>query len=170
MNTRHTVIDTEIGELTLVARDDSLTGLYFPGHWTKPDRSRFGALVLTRDDRLLARAQAQLRDYLAGQRTAFEIPLALDGDGFQRQVWALLQEIPFGDTTTYGALAERLGDKRRAWSVGQAVAHNPVSIIVPCHRVLGKDGRLTGYAGGPARKRFLLALEEPALVAAGRLF
>jgi methylated-DNA-[protein]-cysteine S-methyltransferase len=170
MTARHALIDTEIGELTLVARDDCLIGLYFPGHWTKPDRSTFGALVSTRDDRVLGAAQNQLVEYLAGQRTTFDLPIALEGDAFQQQVWALLREMPFGATSTYGALAEQLGDKNRAWSVGQAVAHNPVSIMVPCHRVLGKDGRLTGYAGGPARKRFLLALEEPALVTAGRLF
>jgi methylated-DNA-[protein]-cysteine S-methyltransferase len=82
----------------------------------------------------------------------------------------MLEEIPLGETTTYGELARKLGDSSLAWSVGQAVGHNPLSIIVPCHRVVGKDGKLTGYAGGLKRKQFLLDLEEPAVVKAGRLF
>jgi methylated-DNA-[protein]-cysteine S-methyltransferase len=101
---------------------------------------------------------------------AFDLPLAVDGDEFQRRVWAMLDEIPFGETTTYGELAERLGDKALAQRVGQAVGHNPLSIVVPCHRVVGKDGKLTGYAGGLKRKQFLLDLEEPAAVKSERLF
>ncbi|GAA1618148.1 hypothetical protein GCM10009744_00900 [Kribbella alba] len=85
-------------------------------------------------------------------------------------MWALLDEIPFGETTTYGELAERLGDQTLAQQVGKAVGQNPLSIVVPCHRVVGKDGKLTGYAGGLKRKQFLLDLEEPATVKAGRLF
>ena len=101
----------------------------------------------------------------------FDLPIELSGDEFQRQVWALLDEIPFGETTTYGELAERLGDKSLAQEVGQAVGHNPVSIIVPCHRVLGKNGKLTGYAGGLKRKQKLLDLESAASPAASdRLF
>jgi methylated-DNA-[protein]-cysteine S-methyltransferase len=170
MNTRHAIVKTLIGELTFVATDGAITGLYFPHHWTKPSRDAFGPLVDVRDDTLLDAAQAQLAQYLSGLRTAFDLPTAARGDDFEKRVWAMLDEIPFGATTTYGELAERLGDKKLAWQVGQAVGHNPLSIIVPCHRVVGKDGKLTGYAGGLTRKQFLLDLEEPSPVAAGRLF
>jgi methylated-DNA-[protein]-cysteine S-methyltransferase len=163
--TMHTRITTTLGELTLVADGGYLTGLYFPHHWYLPPASALGEFVA--DDPFFAGVAAQLDDYLAARRTSFELPVALSGDDFQQSVWALLTEIPYGSTTTYGALAERLGDRTLAQAVGQAVGHNPVSIIVPCHRVVGKDGRLTGYAGGLRRKQHLLDLEEPTLA---RLF
>jgi methylated-DNA-[protein]-cysteine S-methyltransferase len=170
MNNRHAVVETELGELTLVASDGALTGLYFPHHWIRPERAQLGEEVAVDTDVLLSEADRQLKQYLAGERTTFELPIALSGDEFQQQVWALLDEIPFGETTTYGELAERLGDKSLAQEVGQAVGHNPVSIIVPCHRVVGKNGKLTGYAGGLKRKQKLLDLEEPEAVRAERLF
>jgi methylated-DNA-[protein]-cysteine S-methyltransferase len=170
MNTRHAIIDTAIGDLTLVATDDAIIGLYFAHHWTNPDRDAFGPRVDAHDDHLLDIARIQLDEYLAGERTSFDLPTTANGDEFQQRVWAMLEQIPFGATTTYGELAERLGDKTLAQAVGQAVGHNPLSIIVPCHRVVGKDGKLTGYAGGLSRKQFLLELEEPATVAAARLF
>jgi methylated-DNA-[protein]-cysteine S-methyltransferase len=166
MTTRHTRIETILGELTLVADGDTLTGLYFPHHWYRP--AIVGAFVS--GDPFFAGVASQLDDYLAGRRTSFDLPVALAGDEFQRRVWDLLTEIPYGSTTTYGALAARLGDPTLARLVGQAVGRNPVSIVVPCHRVVGKDGRLTGYAGGLRRKQQLLDLEEPALAKAGRLF
>ncbi|MCU1476503.1 MAG: methylated-DNA--[protein]-cysteine S-methyltransferase [Subtercola sp.] len=165
MYTRHTTISTEqIADVTLVAEDDALVGIYFPGHWTKPDWGTFGPLVEEADDAVLAGAARQLRQYLAGERTAFDLPIRLHGSPFQQQVWALLQQVPFGETTTYGELAEKLGDKNLARIVGQAVGHNPLSIVVGCHRVVGKDGKLTGYAGGLERKEYLLTLESPAKV------
>ncbi|HEY2175489.1 MAG TPA: methylated-DNA--[protein]-cysteine S-methyltransferase [Mycobacteriales bacterium] len=170
MNTRHAIVDTAIGDLTLVATDDAIIGLYFAHHWTNPDRDAFGSRVDAHDDLLLDTARIQLDEYLAGERTSFDLPTTANGDEFQQRVWAMLEQIPFGATTTYGELAERLGDKTLAQAVGQAVGHNPLSIIVPCHRVVGKDGKLTGYAGGLSRKQFLLELEEPATVAAARLF
>ena len=121
-------------------------------------------------DPLLSEVARQLEEYLAGERTEFDIPTAAHGDAFQERVWALLRQIPFGETTTYGELAERLGDKALARMVGRAVGHNPLSIIVPCHRVVGKNSKLTGYAGGLERKQFLLDLEEPAAVKAAKLF
>jgi methylated-DNA-[protein]-cysteine S-methyltransferase len=96
--------------------------------------------------------------------------LAAEGDAFQRAVWDIVHDIPFGETTTYGRIAEQLGDRTLAQKVGQAVGANPLSIFVPCHRVLGSNGSLTGYAGGLSRKKALLELEEPAQVSAGRLF
>jgi methylated-DNA-[protein]-cysteine S-methyltransferase len=98
------------------------------------------------------------------------LPTALVGDVRHRRVWELLSDIDYGRTTTYGELAAELADGTTAYEVGQIVGRNPISIVLPCHRVVGKDGKLTGYAGGLARKRFLLELEEPAPAVAGRLF
>jgi methylated-DNA-[protein]-cysteine S-methyltransferase len=170
MYTRHAVVSTPLGELTLVASDDSVTGLYFPHHWYLPPEDSIGPGVDAHSDELLERAWTQLLEYLSSDRTSFDLPIATNGNPFQERVWAMLNEIPFGETTTYGDLAERLGDKSLAQLVGQAVGHNPISIIVPCHRVIGRNGKLTGYAGGLERKRSLLELEEPALVKAGKLF
>ncbi|MDQ2660545.1 MAG: MGMT family protein, partial [Actinomycetota bacterium] len=103
-------------------------------------------------------------------RTEFDLPTAASGDAFEQAVWAMLREIPFGETTTYGAIADRLGDRTLARRVGYAVGHNPISILVPCHRVVGSDGSLTGYAGGLERKRLLLELEGAAVVSQRRLF
>ena len=155
MSTTHTTIDTPLGRLILVAEDETLSGVYFPGHWTRPDPATFGA----RTERRLAQVEQQLAEYFAGERTSFDLPTAVAGTAFQRQVWDLIARIPYGETTTYGQLARELGDPTLARQVGNAVAHNPLSVIVPCHRVVGKDGSLTGYAGGLSRKRFLLDLE-----------
>lgn len=152
------IIDSPVGDLTLVGTDGVLSGIYFPGHWTLPDTSTFG----TRSENGFDQAERQLAEYFAGDRTAFDLESGAVGDGFQRQVWDLLERIPFGETTTYGEIASELGDPSAARAVGTAVGRNPISIIVPCHRVLGKGGKLTGYAGGLDRKRFLLDLEAPA--------
>lgn len=156
----HTIVESPIGDLTLVASDGALSGLYFPGHWYLPDEETFGPRAL----RGFEAAEAQLAEYFAGGRTEFELPLHLEGEAFQRRVWALIEAIPFGATRTYGELAAELGDPKLAREVGAAVGRNPVSIVVPCHRVVGKDGALTGYAGGLERKRFLLDLETPNLL------
>lgn len=163
MTRTHTTIETAIGRLTLVAQDGALTGVYFPGHWTRPDRATFGARLA--GGAVFAEAERQLTAYLAGRRTSFELPTALAGDGFQRRVWERLASIPYGEMTTYGEIARELGDATLARAVGGAVAHNPLSIVVPCHRVVGQRGRLTGYAGGLERKRWLLELEGAAAVA-----
>ena len=155
MTATHTIIDSPIGELTLVAVDGALSGVYFPGHWTRPDPATFGE----RSDRGFAQVQGQLAEYFAGERTTFALAISRVGEGFQRTVWSLIERIPYGRTTTYGDLARELGDATLARAVGGAVGHNPLSVIVPCHRVVGSDGRLTGYAGGLERKRFLLELE-----------
>jgi methylated-DNA-[protein]-cysteine S-methyltransferase len=170
MTTRHAVIGSTLGELTLVADDDTLTGVYFRHHWYRPSADTFGAQVDAESDELLARAQAQLTDYLAGLRTDFDLPIKPDGDARQQRVWKLLATIPYGNTVTYGELAAVLADGTTAQEVGQAVGRNPLSIVVPCHRVVGRNGQLTGYAGGLERKQFLLELEEPADIKAERLF
>jgi len=169
MERTHTRIDSPLGELTLVAMDGVLNGLYFPGHWYMPGRDVFGE----RSARGFEPAQQQLNEYFAGERTDFELATAVaGGDEFQWRVWALIDRIPYGQTTTYGEMAAELGDPALARKVGGAVGRNPLSVIVPCHRVVGKDGKLTGYAGGLERKRLLLELEAPAGAAADepRLF
>jgi methylated-DNA-[protein]-cysteine S-methyltransferase len=144
-----------IGELLLTGDEAGLTGLYMEGYDA-------GITVGARrgsDDPLLSRARRELEAYFAGRLTRFEVPLQLVGTAFQRRVWAGLLQIPFGATTSYGALATRLGQPTATRAVGLANGRNPVSIIVPCHRVIGRDGSLTGYGGGIARKRWLLAHE-----------
>ena len=170
MQTRHTAIDSPLGELTLAADGDTLTGLYFRHHWYAPAPDALGRYVEPVTDDLFRRAIDQLREYFGGERTQFDLPIAMVGDPRQRRVWELLADIGYGRTKTYGELAAELGDGTTAYEVGQAVGRNPLSIVVPCHRVVGKDGALTGYAGGLKRKRFLLDLEAPAPAAAGRLF
>jgi methylated-DNA-[protein]-cysteine S-methyltransferase len=169
MNNRHVIISTRIGDLTLVASDNALTGVYFPHHWMKPTPENLGERVKATDP-LLSEAARQLDEYLTGERITFDLPTVLRGDEFQRRVWSILEEIPYGETSSYGEIAERLGDRALAQRVGKTVGQNPLSIVVPCHRVIGKDGSLTGYAGGLKRKQFLLDLEEPAEVKAARLF
>jgi methylated-DNA-[protein]-cysteine S-methyltransferase len=162
MSTKHTTTDSPLGVLTLVAEDGALSGIYFAGH-------KGGPVALgERDDAAFTWVIRQLDDYFAGARDEFDVPLEPRGDDFQQQVWALLRAIPYGRTRTYGELARELGAHPQA--VGAAIARNPIMIVIPCHRVLGADGSLTGYAGGLDRKRALLALEEPSPALAGRLF
>jgi methylated-DNA-[protein]-cysteine S-methyltransferase len=155
MGTTHTVIETRLGRLTLVAEDGALSGVYFPGHWTRPDPAAFGERA--RDG--FAEAERQIGEYLDGARTSFELPTSARGEAFQQRVWERLARIPYGETVTYGEIARELGDPALARRVGGAVGRNPLSIVVPCHRVVGRDGALTGYAGGLERKRLLLELE-----------
>ena len=155
MHATHTIIGSPLGELTLVAHDGVLAGVYFAEHVRRPHASTFGA----RDEAGFAAAIEQLGDYFRGDRTGFDLPLAPRGDAFQQRVWALLRRIPYGETRSYGQLARELGDPALARGVGAANGRNPLSVIVPCHRVVGADGALVGYAGGLERKRFLLDLE-----------
>jgi methylated-DNA-[protein]-cysteine S-methyltransferase len=155
MSITHTRIATPLAELTLVADEGVLCGVYYPGHWTRPDRATFGES----SSQGFAEVERQLREYLAGSRTVFELPTRAVGDDFQRRVWERVAAIPYGQTTTYGEIARDLGDPSLAREVGAAVGRNPLSIVVPCHRVVGKGGKLRGYAGGLERKQFLLDLE-----------
>ncbi len=156
MTAVHTVLSTQLGELTIVQDDDHLTGLYFPHHWYRPDPATFGP----RNDRGFEDVASQLEEYLAGARTSFDLPIEARGTGFQLRVWELIAQIPYGYTTTYGDLARRLGGEGNAQEVGAAVSRNPLCILIPCHRVIGSTGKLTGYAGGLKRKRRLLELER----------
>lgn len=166
----HTLVATEIGELTLTGDGTHLTGLYFPAHRYPPGPDRLGERVAPGSNDVLEMTARQVREYLRGERDAFDLPLRPGGNSFQETVWNMLLEIPFGATTTYGDLARRLGNVSLAQQVGQAVGHNPISLVIPCHRVVGHDGSLTGYAGGLDRKRALLDLEESAETRAARLF
>jgi methylated-DNA-[protein]-cysteine S-methyltransferase len=166
MSATHTVVGSPLGDLTIVAEDGALTGLYFDGHQRRPGPAGFGP----RADAGFEAATSQLGEYFAGERTRFDLALAPRGDEFQHRVWRLLAEIPYGETRSYGELARELEEAGLAKAVGAANGRNPLCVIVPCHRVLGADGSLTGYAGGLYRKRFLLEVEEPAEAKAARLF
>ncbi|WP_436739646.1 methylated-DNA--[protein]-cysteine S-methyltransferase [Streptomyces sp. BBFR102] len=153
---RHTVVDSPCGPLTLVATGGVLSGLYMAGQRHRPAQEEFGP----REDRPFQEAADQLAAYFAGTRTVFDLELRLDGTPFQRSVWELLRTVPYGETRTYGRLAEALGRPGASRAVGLANGRNPVGIIVPCHRVIGASGSLTGYGGGIDRKRALLAHER----------
>jgi len=156
----HAVIDSPIGPLTLVADDGKLAGLYMHVEGREPDALTLGAAASLDSDPVLASAATQLAAYFDGELTSFDLPLTLEGSGFQRSVWAGLQTIPFGETISYGELARRIGQPSASRAVGLANGRNPVSIVVPCHRVIGANGSLTGYGGGIDRKKYLLALEQ----------
>ena len=151
-----TLVPSPIGDLLVKGDGEAVTGLYMEGENEPPAT---GA-VRQDDDPALAAARRQLDAYFAGRLTRFDLPLHLHGTDFQRKVWNALLTIPFGRTTSYGALAKALGKPGAMRAVGLANGRNPISIIVPCHRVIGSDGSLTGYGGGIERKRWLLAHEQ----------
>jgi methylated-DNA-[protein]-cysteine S-methyltransferase len=159
----HAVVDSPVGPITLLATDDRLTGLYLSEQRHPPAADQFGAP----DDGPFAAAAAQLSEYFAGRLTSFDLPVTRTGTAFQRLVWSALQDIPYGTTVSYGELAAAIGRPSAARAVGLANGRNPVSIVVPCHRVVGSDGSLTGYGGGLERKRYLLALEHRVAAAGG---
>jgi methylated-DNA-[protein]-cysteine S-methyltransferase len=162
----HTTIPSRVGELTVAARGDTVVGLYFPGHWHRPDPASFGPC---RDIGFDA-VRDQIGQYLAGDRQQLTMPVAANGDEYHERVWSLVRQIPYGETATYGDLARHLGDGTTPQEVGAAVGRNPVCLLVPCHRVVGAGGKLAGYAGGLTRKRFLLGLEAEVSGRASRLF
>lgn len=147
-----------LGPMLLVMDDVALAGLYFLGQKHFPPDLPAGAA--NAQDSLAQKALRQLDAYFQGERTAFDLPLSPQGTAFQRAVWDGLLAIPYGRTITYGELARQLGRPQSVRAVGAAVGRNPLSILIPCHRVIGADGSLTGYAGGLDRKRALLELEN----------
>jgi len=156
-------IPTPLGDMTALAEGDSLIGLWFTGQKHAPVFVE--ALRHTPDITLFAELLRQLDAYFRGRLLAFNLPLTLRGTPFRLDVWNLLRTIPFGATTTYGAVAKQLamqseGRLPAAQAVGGAVGHNPLAIVIPCHRVVGSNGALIGYAGGLERKAALLALEK----------
>ncbi len=159
---KHRIVDSPLGPLTLVVDDEGvLTALYMADQKHGPEP---GADLGEADDTVAQDAVDQLAEYFAGERTDFDLPLNPQGTEFQRRVWASLRDIPFGATETYGRLAERIGSPRGTRAVGAATGRNPIGIIVPCHRLVGSKGELTGYAGGLERKRWLLDHESGALL------
>jgi methylated-DNA-[protein]-cysteine S-methyltransferase len=156
MSKQHTVIDSPYGPLTLVADHGVLCGLYMTDQRHRPAEETFGP----RDDTLFGEAEEQLEAYFKGELREFTVELRLDGTEFQRKVWQQLARIPYGETRSYGQLAAALGNPAASRAVGLANGKNPVGIIVPCHRVVGADGSLTGYGGGLDRKRRLLDFER----------
>ncbi len=167
---KHTVFDSPVGLLTAVANDAGLAAVYMAEHKRRPAQETLGERVAASDCEVLAATVAQLGEYFDGSRTSFSIPLAPVGNPFQHRVWAALREIPYGELRSYGDLAAMLGDRNLAQAVGSANGRNPISIIVPCHRVVGADGSLVGYAGGLPRKQFLLELEYPSRTHTEALF
>ncbi|WP_411110978.1 methylated-DNA--[protein]-cysteine S-methyltransferase [Streptomyces sp. c-19] len=160
---RHTVVDSPYEPLTLVAVDGVLSRVHMTGQRHRPPEETFGAP----DPRPFDEAIRQLDAYFSGELTEFDLPLHLVGTPFQVRVWERLLRIPYGETRTYGELAEELGNPAASRAVGLANGKNPVSIIVPCHRVIGAGGGLTGYGGGLDRKQRLLAFESGAAEPAG---
>jgi methylated-DNA-[protein]-cysteine S-methyltransferase len=152
MSYRKQVIDTPVGKLTLVERDGALCAVLYKM------TSRFAAAV-DEDSPLLKRTKKQLGEYFAGKRRDFDLPLAPEGTAFQQRVWAALRQIPYGKTRTYKDQAIAIARPTATRAVGRSNGLNPLSIVVPCHRVIGSSGALTGYAGGLAQKSFLLRLE-----------
>lgn len=157
MSNAYTLMPSPVGTLTLVARGECLAAVL----WEEERENRVRLGELHREDRLpvLCETARQLGEYFAGQRERFELPLDFAGTDFQRQVWAALLTIPFGQTRSYGDIARQIGNPSAVRAVGAANGRNPISIIAPCHRVIGASGSLTGFAGGLAAKHFLLALE-----------
>jgi methylated-DNA-[protein]-cysteine S-methyltransferase len=164
--TIYTLLDSPLGRLALTSDGSHLTGVCFP----RSDGRCAVGRDWRRDDAaaVLVAARAQLAEYFRGKRTRFDLPLRPDGTAFQQSVWRALLKVPFGTTSTYGALAAAIGRPGAARAVGAAVGANPLAIVVPCHRIVGADGTLTGYAGGLARKAKLLALERTVQASRGR--
>jgi methylated-DNA-[protein]-cysteine S-methyltransferase len=157
MTLTYTKIDSPVGELTLVAGARGLAAIL----WPKDDPWRVPLGEMTRADRnpVVREAARQLRNYFAGAQKSFSLQLDFSGTDFQKQVWAALLTIPFGETRSYSDIARQIGKPAAVRAVGAANGKNPISIVAPCHRVIGSSGQLTGYAGGLAAKAFLLALE-----------
>jgi methylated-DNA-[protein]-cysteine S-methyltransferase len=152
---RYCTVDSPIGELLLTGDGETLQGLHMQGG---PHPTRVGT-GWTRSEEPFARVRAQLAEYFDGRRRAFDVPLKPAGSPFEVAVWGALVEIPYGETLSYGELASRIGRPGAPRAVGVANARNPIAVIIPCHRVIGADGSLTGFGGGLERKRLLLDLE-----------
>ena len=158
MNLACKIIESPVGKLKLVASDKGLVAILWEND--SPRRVRLSELVANEQHPVLVETERQLGEYFAGKRKTFSIALDMRGTRFQKNVWEALLAIPFGETRSYGQLAKQLGNPRATRAVGAANGRNPVSIIVPCHRVIGSSGKLTGFAGGLETKAHLLSLED----------
>jgi methylated-DNA-[protein]-cysteine S-methyltransferase len=158
MSLAYKTIDSLVGKLKLVASDRGLVAILWQND--NPSRVRLGELVEDGRNPILVDTERQLREYFLGKRQTFSVALDMKGTPFQKNVWEALLAIPFGETRSYGQLAKQLGNSKAVRAVGAANGRNPISIIVPCHRVIGSSGKLTGFAGGLETKARLLNLEE----------
>jgi methylated-DNA-[protein]-cysteine S-methyltransferase len=160
MSYEYKYMPSPVGQLTLVARDGKLTAIL----WEKerPNRVRLGALQEANNSPVLEETERQLKEYFAGTRNRFELELDFAGTDFQKKVWQALLTIPFGETRSYSQIAAQIGSPKAVRAVGAANGRNPISIVAPCHRVIGASGELTGFAGGLEAKQYLLELEEHA--------
>ena len=158
MSLAYKMMESPVGKLKLVASDKGLVAILWEND--RPSRVRLGELIANEHHPVLVETERQLREYFAGKRKVFSIALDMRGTRFQKDVWEALRAIPFGETRSYGQLAKQLGNPRATRAVGAANGRNPVSIIVPCHRVIGSSGNLTGFAGGLEIKAHLLSLEK----------
>ena len=155
MANRFTYYDSQLGTVTLQANEQGLLGVWFETHTTKPED-----LGIQEDSfPIFQSVKEQLERYFAGDAVQFDVPIAAKGTPFQQSVWHALTTIPYGETWSYAQLADAIGNPKAVRAVGLANGKNPVSVIVPCHRVIGKNGKLTGYAGGIERKQRLLTIE-----------
>jgi methylated-DNA-[protein]-cysteine S-methyltransferase len=153
------IIESPVGALKLVASDEGLAAILWPND--NPRRVPLGALAQKRNHPVLVETERQLAEYFSGARKAFDLKLDFAGTGFQRRVWEALLTIPYGETRSYREIARQIGSPEAVRAVGAANGRNPISIIAPCHRVIGSNGKLTGFAGGLETKAYLLALETP---------
>lgn len=156
MNSRYTTYLSPLGQMILQANDDGLLGVWFESQPTRP----VNLGTYTQSDPFFTSVVTQLREYFAGIRSTFDISISASGTDFQNQVWKILRTIPYGETWSYQDIANAIDNPKAVRAVGLANGKNPIGIIVPCHRVIGKNGKLTGYAGGLERKEKLLQLEK----------
>jgi methylated-DNA-[protein]-cysteine S-methyltransferase len=152
------IVPTSLGKLKLVASDKGLVAILWEND--KPARVRLGTLIEDKKHPILLRAEKELAEYLDGKRKKFSVKFDPTGTPFQNKVWEALKKIPFGETCSYGSIAKKIGNSKAVRAVGAAIGRNPISVMVPCHRVIGASGHLTGFAGGLKTKEFLLALES----------
>lgn len=146
-------IESPVGRLTLIASSEGLHAILWEGE-------RISGLKPSKDQPVIAQTKTQLDEYFQGKRRSFDLPLVMQGTSFQVHAWRELLKIPYGTTVSYGEQAEKMGDKNKARAVGMANGRNPLSIVVPCHRVIGSGGRLVGFGGGLEKKAYLLNLEK----------
>ena len=158
MTYQYKLMPSPVGELTLVARDGKLSAILWEVE--RANRVRLGELIEANDSPVLRETERQLKEYFAGTRNQFELELDFAGTDFQKQVWQALLTIPFGETRSYSQIAEQIGNPKAVRAVGAANGRNPISIVAPCHRVVGASGGLTGFAGGLEAKQYLLTLED----------
>lgn len=158
MSTKYKIIKSPVGPLTLVIKDQILQAILWDND--KPNRVKLDQMTEDKKDPILLETERQLNEYFSGKRKTFNLPMEACGTPFQEEVWEALNQIPYGVTCTYKDIAVKINRPAAVRAVGTAIGRNPISIIIPCHRVIGTDGSLTGFAGGLDRKRLLLDLEE----------